>query len=144
MEKLQFDSGVKSYRINGGGVLRFHPGDPNLYSRFLEAVEKFKALEQELAAKCGAEETLGADILRFLEEADSKMKQLLNWIFGGDNDFHKLLDGVNLLAVADNGERVITNLLQALEPVLLEGAKRCADQQAKAAVEKANARRGQQ
>lgn len=72
------------------------------------------------------------------------MKQLLNWIFGGDNDFHKLLDGVNLLAVADNGERVITNLLQALEPVLLEGAKRCADQQAKAAVEKANARRGQQ
>ena len=144
MEKLQFDSGVKSYRINGGGVLRFHPGDPNLYNRFLEAVEKFRVLEQELAAKCGTEETLGAEILRFLEEADSKMKQLLNWIFGGDNDFHKLLDGVNLLAVADNGERVITNLLQALEPVLLEGAKRCADQQAKAAVEKAKARRGQQ
>ena len=41
MEKLQFDSGVKSFRINGAGVLRFHPGDPNLYSRFLEAVEKF-------------------------------------------------------------------------------------------------------
>ena len=144
MEKLQFDSGVKSYRINGGGVLRFHPGDPNLYSRFLEAVEKFKVLEQELAGKCSGEAALGGDILRFLEEADSKMKQLLNWIFGGDNDFHKLLDGVNLLAVADNGERVITNLLQALEPVLLEGAKRCAGQQAKAAVEKAKARRSKQ
>ena len=144
MEKLQFDSGVKSYRINGGGVLRFHPGAPNLYSRFLEAVEKFKLLEQELSGKCSGEAALGADILRFLEEADSKMKQLLNWIFGGDNDFHKLLDGVNLLAVTDNGERVITNLLQALEPVLLEGAKRCADQQAKTAVEKAKNRRGQQ
>ena len=144
MEKLQFDSGVKSYRINGGGVLRFHPGDPNLYSRFLEAVEKFRALEQELAGKCAAEETAGVDILGFLEEADGKMKQLLNWIFGGGNDFHKLLEGVNLLAVADNGERVITNLLQALEPVLLEGAKRCANQQAKAAVEKAKARRGNQ
>ena len=47
MEKLQFDSGVKSYRL-GGGVLRFHPGDPNLYIRFLEAAEKFKALEEEL------------------------------------------------------------------------------------------------
>ena len=141
MEKLQFDSGVRCYRINGGGVLRFHPGDPNLYSRFLEAVEKFKALEQELAESCPKEET---DILRVLEEADTKMKQLLNWIFGGDNDFGKLLEGVNLLAVADNGERVITNLLQALEPVLLEGAKRCAGQQAKIAVEKAQQRRNQQ
>lgn len=141
MEKLQFDSGVKSFRINGGGVLRFHPGDPNLYSRFLEAVDKFKALEQELTQACAKEE---ADILRVLEDADGKMKKLLNWVFGGDNDFHKLLDGVNLLAVADNGERVITNLLQALEPVLLEGARRCAGQQAKAAVEKANARRSKQ
>ena len=141
MEKLQFDSGVKSFRINGGGVLRFHPGDPNLYSRFLEAVDKFKALEQELTQACAKEE---ADILHVLEDADGKMKKLLNWVFGGDNDFHKLLEGVNLLAVADNGERVITNLLQALEPVLLEGARRCAGQQAKAAVEKANARRSQQ
>ena len=141
MEKLQFDSGVKSFRINGGGVLRFHPGDPNLYSRFLEAVDKFKALEQELTQACAKEE---ADILRVLEDADGKMKKLLNWVFGGDNDFHKLLEGVNLLAVADNGERVITNLLQALEPVLLEGARRCAGQQAKAAVEKANARRSKQ
>lgn len=141
MEKLQFDSGMKSFRINGGGVLRFHPGDPNLYSRFLEAVDKFKALEQELTQACAKEET---DILRVLEDADGKMKKLLNWVFGGDNDFHKLLEGVNLLAVADNGERVITNLLQALEPVLLEGARRCAGQQAKAAVEKANARRSKQ
>lgn len=141
MEKLQFDSGVKSYRINGGGVLRFHPGDPNLYSRFLEAVEKFKALEQELAQESAKEE---ADILRVLKEADEKIKKLLNWIFGGDNDFRKILEDVNLLAVADNGERVITNLLQALEPVLLEGARRCASQQAKAAVEKANDRRSKQ
>ena len=141
MEKLQFDSGVKSFRINGGGVLRFHPGDPNLYSRFLEAVDKFKALEQELTQACAKEE---ADILHVLENADGKMKKLLNWVFGGENDFHKLLEGVNLLAVADNGERVITNLLQALEPVLLEGARRCAGQQAKAAVEKANARRSKQ
>ena len=144
MEKLQFDSGVKSYRINGGGVLRFHPGDPNLYNRFLEAVEKFKTLEQELVHKSTQEENLGAGILQVMEDADTKMKKLLNWIFGGDNDFHKLLEGVNLLAVADNGERVITNLLRALEPVLLEGAKRCADQQAQAAVEKAQARRGRQ
>ena len=52
-------------------------------------------------------------------------------MFGGDNDFHKLLGGVNLLAVADNGERVVTNLFAALEPVLVDGAKRCAADLAK-------------
>ena len=51
MEKLQFDSGVKEYRINGGGVLRFNPGDPNVYARFLEAADKLQQLEQDLAQK---------------------------------------------------------------------------------------------
>lgn len=138
MEKLQFDAGIKSYRLNGGGVLRFHPGDPNLYMRFLEAVEKFHDLEDGLSScAMGSEDQL----LTALRDADQKMKQVLNWVFGSPNDFDKLLEGVNLLAVADNGERVITNLLQALEPVLLEGARRCAQQKTQAAVEKAARRR---
>ena len=124
MEKIQFDSGVRAYRINGGGVLRFNPGDPNLYARFLEAVTKLQAVEAELT-----EQTDG-DILKLMARTDEKMKDILNWVFGADNDFHKLLNGVNLLAVADNGRRVVTNLFEALEPVLLEGAKRCAGQQA--------------
>ena len=127
MEKIQFDSGVRSYRINGGGILRFNPGDPNLYARFLEAVEKLKAVEAELTRQ--AEATQGADIVNLMKQADEKMKGILNWVFDGDNDFHKLLGGVNLLAVADNGERVVTNLFEALEPVLVAGAKRCAGEQ---------------
>ena len=63
---------------------------------------------------------------KLMTQADEKMKNILGWVFGESNDFHKLLGGVNLLAVADNGERVITNLFTALEPVLVEGAKRCA------------------
>lgn len=137
MEKIQFDSGIRSYRINGSGVLRFHPGDPNLYARFLEAVEKFKALEQELTAEVVQE----GQLLGCMQEADRKMKQLLGWVFGSGNDFDAILEGVNLLAVADNGERVITNLLQALEPVLLEGAKRCAAEKTRQAVQKAQDRR---
>ena len=129
MEKIQFDSGVRSYRINGGGVLRFHPGDPNLYNRFLESVEKLKAVEEELIGQAG-EDASGEQIVKLLTQADEKMKNILNWVFGGDNDFHKLLGGVNLLAVAENGERVVTNLFAALEPVLVEGAKLCAKQQA--------------
>lgn len=131
MEKIQFDSGVRSYRINGGGILRFNPGDPNLYSRFLEAVEKLQEAEKELTRQ--AETAQAQDIVKLMTQADEKMKNILGWVFGESNDFHKLLGGVNLLAVADNGERVVTNLFAALEPVLVEGAKRCAGQQAEKA-----------
>ena len=72
------------------------------------------------------------------------MKQVLNGIFGGENDFETLLEGVNLLAVADNGERVVTNLFAALEPILTEGARRCAEDKTAEAVQKANARRAAQ
>ena len=138
MEKIQFDSGIRSYRINGGGILRFNPGDPNLYARFLDAVDKLRAVEQELTRQ--AENVQGAEIVKLMTQADEKMKDILNWVFGADNDFRQLLNGVNLLAVADNGERVVTNLFAALEPVLLEGAKRCADEQAAKARAKRSAR----
>ena len=138
MDKIQFDSGLRSYRINGGQVLRFNPGDPNLYARFLESVDKLKAVEEELTTKAQAETSDSEQILVLLTQADTKMKEILNWVFAGDNDFHKILSGMNLLAVAENGERVITNLFVALEPVLVEGAKCCAGQQAA----RARARRG--
>ena len=124
MEKIQFDAGQRSYRINGAGTLRFNPCDPNVYSRFLEAVEKLQAVEEALTQQ--AEEAKSEDIIKLLTAADEKMKGILNWVFGGENDFHKLLGGVNLLAVAENGERVVTNLFAALEPLLVEGAQKCA------------------
>lgn len=128
MEKIQFDSGIRTYRINGAGVLRFNPCDPNLYSRFLEAVEKLKEVEAEMTQQ--AETAQGEEIVKLMTGADEKMKGILGWVFGPENDFQKILGGVNLLAVADNGQRVVTNFFAALEPVLVEGAKRCAGQQA--------------
>lgn len=132
MEKIQFDSGVRSYRVNGG-ILRFNPSDPNLYTRFLEAVEKLQKVEEELTLQADAAQ--GAEIIKVMTAADEKMKGILNWVFGGDNDFCKLLGGVNLLAVAENGERVVTNLFAALEPVMIAGAKRCAGEQLRLARE---------
>lgn len=134
MEKLTFDAGVKSYRINGGGVLKFNPADPNLYQRFMDAVEKIQALEENLMQQ-------GTDPLQQLCLADKETKKLLSWVFGGENDFDQLLGGVNLLAVASNGQRVITNLLEALLPVLTEGAQLCAGVQVEKAKAKAQARR---
>ena len=146
MEKIQFDSGVQEFKINGGGVLRFNPGDPNVYARFLEAAEKIQGVETALTeqAKGLEEQDSGKAAVKLMAEADKQMKEILGWVFGPANDFDKILGGVNLLAVAGNGERVVTNLFAALQPVLVEGARRCANEKTQEAVRKANARRAAQ
>lgn len=135
MEKIKLDSGMRDYRIGELGVLRFNPADPNLYARFMTCGEKLQAIETELAQK--AKEDTGLSIL---QEADRKMKEMLSWVFGAHNDFGEILGGVSLLARGENGESVIVNLLSALEPVMVEGAKICAQE----AVQKAKSRREQQ
>lgn len=146
MEKIQFDSGMKEYRINGKGVLRFNPADPNLYARFMEAVEKIDTVEKELATQAQAvqQDDQGQAALALLCKADRKMKELLSWVFGEGNDFEQILQGINLLAVAGNGQRVVNNLFQALQPVLVEGAQSCTRQAVQSAVRKAQARRAAQ
>lgn len=143
MKKIQFDSGMQEYSVNGNGILRFHPGDPNVYARFLDAADKIQKAVEELTeqVKMQEEKNDNHTIVKLMAEADQKVKDILGWVFGGDNDFDKIMGGVNLLAAADNGEQVITNLLAALQPILVEGAERCAREQTAMAVEKANRRR---
>ena len=145
MEKIHFDSGIQEFQIGEGGVLRFNPCDPNLYVRFLEAAEKIKAVEENMAEQAKLlPENDGAAVGKLLQQADTQMKQILNWVFGETADFDRLLGGVNLLAMGANGERVVSNLFEALQPVLLSGAKKSAAQQVKAAKTKAKTRRASQ
>lgn len=124
MKKIKFDSGMEEYRL-GGGVLRFHPGDPNLYARLTQAEGKLVDIETKLVAQAGQE---GADPIALFAAADGEMKQVLGWVFGPGNDFDVLLEGINLLAVGANGERVVTNLFAALQDILEAGVERCARQ----------------
>ena len=137
MEQLIFDSGVKEYQLPGG-VLRFNPSDPNVYARFVECTDKIRAVEQQMAAKAKIlsdqnRENIGEEGLRIMRETDTRIKSILNEIFGHGNDFDKLLEGVNLMAVATNGECVITNLLGALQPIMETGAKACISSEVSAA-----------
>ena len=118
MEKLTFDTGVKSYKV-GGGVLKFNPPDPNIYARFLETLDSLSALEEDLA------KASGSDAITALAAADKTIKEKLSYVFCG-NDMEAIFSGVSLLAVGANGERLITNFLAAIEPVLSAGARQCA------------------
>ena len=115
MEQLQFDSGVRTYRVNGGETLCFNPADPNLYARFQEVEEKLRGLSQTFDGE-------GGDMLTLLQMTDRELKALLCWVFPG-NDFEKIFTGVNLLAVTQTGKTVLENFLDALTPILCEGAE---------------------
>ncbi len=119
MEKLTFDTGVKSYRV-GAGVLKFNPTDPNVYARFLETLDSLSELEAELS------KASGADAITAMARADQEVKARLSYVFGPGNDLDAVFSGVSLLAVGANGERLITNFLAAIEPILSDGARACA------------------
>lgn len=137
MEKLNISVGIKRYQlVENGALLSFNPSDPNVYARYMEAVPKIKSVEQEMAGKARAIDInandAGEKSLQIMRETDKRMKNILNEIFGGENDFEKILCGVNLMAVTENG-RVINNVLDALTPIMAEGAKACVDTEVSAA-----------
>lgn len=112
METLIFDTGIQSYRV-GGGVLRFNPADPKLYTRFLDCLSDLEALEAAVSGE--------GDLLDRIRTADNQAKAALSKVFP-DADWEAIFQGVSLLAVGSNGSSVLANFLAALEPVLRAGA----------------------
>lgn len=151
MPNLDIDTGIQEFSVNGRGVLRFNPGDPNLYHRFFAARGQLADLDRALTADldavqgdaAGDEDARAGAVLDLLAQYDAKLKGLLGGIFGPGNDFGAALEGVNLAAVSTNGQRVVQNLLDALAPILQQGAERTVQARADAAVQAADsARRG--
>ena len=140
MKQLTIDTGVQEFEINGSGVLRFNPSDPNVYNRFFAAettlteldAEAQKRMEQIEADFPDDNQRVGAE-LAVLAEYDRKIKEVLNGVFGAGNDFDEILHGVNLAAVAGNGRRVVT--------IIREGAERSMEEKADKAVQTAKANR---
>ena len=114
-----------------------------MYARYANAMDEIKAVEKEMAAKANAvvaendtveaQTEAGTRSLQVMEETDRRIKDILNKIFGGGNNFDNILLGVNLMAVTESGDRVINSLLEALAPIMEEGAKACVNAEIKEA-----------
>lgn len=138
MELLNIDIGIKSYQlVEGGAPLTFNAGDPNVYARYMEAMDKIKVVEKEMSGKANSidasGENAGEESLKIMYETDRRMKAILNGIFGKPNDFEEILCGVSLMAVTADGDRVINKVLEALSPIMQDGAKACAETEVKEA-----------
>ena len=119
MESIKIDCGIREFRINGKGVLRFNPADPNVYARFEEFMGALPLLAEETAD---------------LQTLDTRLKKQLGQVYPG-NDFDKILGGVSLLAMAGNGHQVLMNLMEALIPLMEQGMEDYADALAAQVVE---------
>lgn len=137
---LNIDTGIKEYEINGNGLLRFNPSDPNVYNRFPALAKNMQKIAEEFEEKNKVASTAEAR-LEIMAEYDERAKKELSHVFGEENDFDKLLGGVSVLAVSSNGEYVVTNVINALMPIVKEGAERYAENMKNNAVAAAKARR---
>ena len=145
--KLILDDGVLELEINDNGILRFNPSDFNLYQRFCALVKELPEIEKQYIHEVEAPsenasnlELAGRELDR-AKKIDAAVKERLSNVFGPQNDFDKLLGGVNLMAYGSNGERVITNLLNALHPYLEDGVNKHMKGAAEQAVAEAKAAR---
>lgn len=140
-QKLFVDDGFIRFEINDNGVLKFNPSDFNVYERFYALIKELPEIEKKYVADVEATATIGEmtdtdlvgrELIR-AREIDKAVKNKLSAVFGVGNDFDQLLGGVNVFAVARNGERVITNLLNALYPYVEDGIKKLTDSEVVAA-----------
>lgn len=147
MEKLIFDDGLLRLDVNGNGLLIFNPSDLNLYHRFTELPKKMVELEnnyKKLATVISAdasEQDAVTSALGQLRQIDMDVKKELARVFGEQNDFDALFAGVNIMSVAKNGERIITNFLNAITSYIEKGVSKYAKDSAAVAVAQAKAAR---
>lgn len=81
--ELNIDTGVEEFSVNGRGVLRFNPADPNLYHRFFAAGKTLEQYDAELTAALGQlggdEQQRAAAGLALLQDYDGRIKRLLTY-----------------------------------------------------------------
>ncbi len=137
MKEIKFDTGIKTYQINDSGVLKFNPSDPNLYKRFKDLRVEIEQIQKDYSERSKTTES-GEDAIDLLAEYDARVKKSLSHVFGEENDFDSILGGANVMAVASNGELVITNFLDAMLPIVEEGVKTYAKMEAQKAIQETN------
>lgn len=110
MKSIDFDSGYKTYAINGDEncVIRINTTDFNLPKRLKDAYDSIQETIGEYEGKNSAE-----DIAAF----DVKVRKIINEAFGSDI-CTPAFGSANLFSITNNGNYIFENFLEALLPVI--------------------------
>jgi len=149
MADFSFSTGLKVYPMNGT-ELRTNLSDSNLYHRFLEVLNEFDGMEadyvEQTKAFDGKVDLKGLPTLEDGEidldrltpeqqqaivertqsfvginvDIDRRIKERLGYVFGESNDFDAIFQGVNVMAFDEDGNRLLTNFLAVVTPLIEE------------------------
>lgn len=112
MQSINFDTGYKTYAVNGdeNNVIRINVADINLRSK-LETVMKNISSAKERLKNC-------EPTFELYEEVDKTIKEQLDYAFG-ENFSKSVFGDVNCLTVANSqGDMIIETFVAAFMPIV--------------------------
>lgn len=110
MADIKFDTGLKTFDINGRCQATFAPTDMAFIERVYNCLEQMDALQNKY--KEIADSSSNVEIFRIAREMDAEAKEKINDVFGFDI-CSPLFDGMSLFTVAD-GLPVWANFILAI------------------------------
>ena len=114
MQNISFDSGFKTYILNGDESckIRINVSDLNFLSRYEEQQKRLDELTEELKRSEGSEGER-------LAEFDRRFRECINGVFGSDV-CTAAFGTANCLSPVESGKLLFQSFLDALMPVIEE------------------------
>lgn len=79
MAELIFDTGLKTYKVNGGCEIAFNPADVAFVKRVFDAFDCLAEKQDAIGEENG--EVSGAELFRFTEKREQEMRGKIDGIF---------------------------------------------------------------
>ena len=110
MAEIRFDTGLKSFDINGAYTVTFAPTDMNFIERVYTALDRMDKRQE--GYKAVADAATDKEVFQLAHKMDSEAREEINGIFGEDI-CSAVFGSLNVFTVAD-GLPVWANFLLAL------------------------------
>lgn len=98
MKELQFDTGLVTYKVNGGCEITFNPGDIGFVKKLFDLFDRLSG-QQETAEKENTEEMDGRELFTLTEQRDKEMRSEIDALFG-EGVCTSLFPNVSVFALA--------------------------------------------
>ena len=111
MEELNFDTGLKEIKINGGRIIRFNPADIGFLETLYGMIAKVSNIQEEKEKKRAKSDDIGK-LFDYERVSEKRMREAVDSVFG-ENFCDDVFSDIRLLAMAD-GLTVIENFVYAV------------------------------
>lgn len=98
MKELQFDTGLVTYKVNGGCEITFNPGDIGFVKKLFDLFDRLSG-RQEDSEKLSDEELSGRELFAITDKMDAEMRGDIDALFG-EGVSNALFPNVSVFALA--------------------------------------------